>query len=233
MTRALVVPLTAWIGKYFIEQTLSWNQVYSMAVAIGGVFLGALVQLQNEVTDEQYNLTLFGLFILGLSALFQAMETMFENRLFKIEPELSSFTMQTKVALWKLIMVIVVAPFVEIIPAPGSLVEGGKMENPERAIAELGQSTTVQYLIAFQVLMCGLQSFLGVVVIREGNGVLKQAVTLLIIPIIWLFFLTYRGEGKETFDLTQLFGMVFVIGGTLWFIQADQEQAETLKNQSK
>jgi len=146
---------------------------------------------------------------------------MFENRLFQIEPELTSFTMQTAVALWKLIMVIVVAPFVNVIPAPGSLVEGGKMENPERAIAEIAQSSTVQYLIAFQVLMCGLQSFLGVIVIREGNGVLKQAVTLLIIPIIWLFFLTYGGEGKEYFDMTHLFGMFFVIGGTLWFIKAD------------
>ena len=45
MTRALVVPLTAWIGKYLVRQRLSWNQIYAMTLAIGGVFLGALVQL--------------------------------------------------------------------------------------------------------------------------------------------------------------------------------------------
>lgn len=59
--------------------------------------------------------------------------------------------------------------------------------------------------------------------IREGNGILKQAVTLLIIPIIWLFFLAYPGVGKEAFELSSFFGMLFVIGGTLWFINADKE----------
>ena len=83
-----------------------------------------------------------------------------------------------------------IVPFVGKIPAPGSMVEGGTMENLDRAFEEISQSSAVQLLIALQVLMCGLQSFLGVVVIREGNGVLKQAVTLLIIPIIALFFLT-------------------------------------------
>ena len=52
MTRALVVPLTAWIAKYLVYSRLSWNQVSAMSIAVGGVFLGALVQLQSEVTDE-------------------------------------------------------------------------------------------------------------------------------------------------------------------------------------
>lgn len=156
MTRALVVPLTAVIGKYLILQKLSWNQIFAMSMAVGGVFLGALVQLQSEVSNEAYNLTLLGLFILTLSAFFQSMETMLENRLFKIEPDLSSFTMQTAVAIWKLIMVVAIVPFVGKIPAPGSMVEGGTMENIERAFDEVGQSETIQFLIAFQVLMCGL-----------------------------------------------------------------------------
>ena len=146
------------------------------------------------------------------------METMFENRLFQIEPDLTSFTMQTAVALWKLIMVLVVLPFLGMIPSPTGMVEGGKMENLDRAFAEVAQSPVVQGLIAFQVVACGLQSFLGVAVIREGNGILKQAVTLLIIPIIWVFFLVYPGSGGETFELSSLFGMLFVIGGTAWFI---------------
>ena len=118
-------------------------------------------------------------------------------------------------------MVMAIIPFVGMIPAPGSMVEGGMMENIDRAIIEIQQSTAIQGLIAFQVLACGLQSFLGVVVIREGNGVLKQAVTLLIIPIIWLFFLTYTGEGSEDFTLTQLLGMLMVISGTIYYIKAD------------
>ena len=72
------------------------------------------------------------------------METMLENRLFKIEPELSAFTMQTAVALWKLIMVVAIVPLVGKIPAPGSLVEGGTMENINRSIAEISESPTVQ-----------------------------------------------------------------------------------------
>ena len=79
-----------------------------------------------------------------MSAFFQAMETMLENRLFKIEPELSAFTMQTAVALWKLIMVVAIVPLVGKIPAPGSLVEGGTMENINRSIAEISESPTVQ-----------------------------------------------------------------------------------------
>lgn len=125
MTRGLVVPLTAVIGKYLILSKLSWNQIGAMSVAVGGVCLGALVNLQSEMDVDEYRLTLFGLFLLGLSAFFQAMETMLENRIFMIEPELTAFTMQTAVALWKLIMVIVMVPFVDKIPVPGSVVEGG------------------------------------------------------------------------------------------------------------
>ena len=94
MSRALVVPITAIISKYLILTRLSWNQVGAMTVAIGGVFLAALSQLQNEYDDPaHYKVTLWGLFLLVLSAGLQAMETMLENRLFKIEPDLSAFTM--------------------------------------------------------------------------------------------------------------------------------------------
>lgn len=106
--------------------------------------------MQNEYDDpELYQLTLYGLFLLGMSALLQAMETMLENRLFKIEPDLSSFTMQTAVALWKLIMVLILVPFAGKIPSTTSMVEGGKMENLDRAYTEISESHTIQALIAF------------------------------------------------------------------------------------
>ena len=108
-----------------------------MTAAILGVFAGALTQLKGELTEEEYDLTLFGLVLLALSALLQAMETMLENRLFVIEPDLSAFTMQTAVALWKLIMVAALVPFMGKIPAPANIVEGGKMENLERTWEEL------------------------------------------------------------------------------------------------
>ena len=157
------------------------------------------------------------------------METMLENRLFKIEPDLTSFTMQTAVALWKLIMVVALVPFMGKIPASGSVVEGGKMENLGRAWDELSQSSNVQWLLTLTVLSCGLQSFLGVCVIREGDGILKQSVTLFIIPIIWFFFLLYPYEGKETFNLLELIGMIFVIAGTVWYIYEDKYQKERLE----
>ena len=101
------------------------------------------------------------------------METMLENRLFKIEPDLSAFTMQTAVAFWKLVMVILLLPVAEYIPSSSSMVEGGKMENIERAFAEISENKVVFSLISLQVLACGLQSFLGVLVIKESNGILK------------------------------------------------------------
>ena len=57
--------------------------------------------------------------------------------MFKIEPELTSFTLQTAVAFWKLIMVVALIPVVGMIPAPGAMVEGGMMENIDRAIEEV------------------------------------------------------------------------------------------------
>ena len=77
------------------------------------------------------------------------METMLENRLFKIEPDLTSFTMQTAVALWKLIMVLIMIPIAGKIPSTTSMVEGGKMENIERALAEVSESSTIQALLFF------------------------------------------------------------------------------------
>ena len=65
-----MVPLTAWIGRYLVESRLSWNQILAMTVSIGGVFLGAVVQLNEEKTNEEHNLTLIGLLFLSLSAFF-------------------------------------------------------------------------------------------------------------------------------------------------------------------
>ena len=62
-----------------------------------------------------------------------------------------------------------------------------------------------------------------VLVIKESNGILKQAVTLFIIPIIWGFFLFYPGSGGEKFELESFLGMLFTIGGTIWYIYADRE----------
>ena len=93
MTRALIVPLTVVIGRYLVRHTLSWDMLNGMIIAILGVVLACCVQLQAEMTKAEYNVTMIGLVLLCLSAFFQAMETMLENRLFKIEPELSSFTM--------------------------------------------------------------------------------------------------------------------------------------------
>ena len=53
-------------------------------------------------------------------------------------------------------MVMAIIPFVGMVPAPGSMVEGGMMENIDRAIIEIKQSPVIQGLIAFQVLACGL-----------------------------------------------------------------------------
>ena len=54
MSRALVVPTTAVISKYLILTRLSWNQIGAMTVAIGGVFLAALSQLENEKDDPAH-----------------------------------------------------------------------------------------------------------------------------------------------------------------------------------
>ena len=53
------------------------------------------------------------------------------------------------------------------------------------------------------------------------------------IPLITLFFLNYPSTEKETFNLTSFLGMTFVIGGTLWFIQADKEQQEVLDREEE
>ena len=53
------------------------------------------------------------------------------------------------------------------------------------------------------------------------------------IPLITLFFLTNPGKEKETLNLTSLLGMIFVIGGTLWFIHADKEQREILDKEEE
>ena len=70
-------------------------------------------------------------------------------------------------------MVIILIPVAGKIPSTSSMVEGGKMENIQRAIAEISDNKTVLALICFQVIACGLQSFLGVLVIKESNGILK------------------------------------------------------------
>ena len=122
--------------------------------------------MKNEKAHpNHYEFSLYGLLLLVLSAFLQSMETLLENRLFEIEPDLSAFTMQTAVAFWKLVMVILLFPVAKYIPYTSPWLE--------RAFAESTQNKTVFSLICFQVIACGLQSYLGVLVIKESNGILK------------------------------------------------------------
>ena len=90
----------------------------ALAVLLSGMLLATFVQYESEMDDHTFKLTTWGIGLLCLSALIQALEVIIENRIFIIYPKLSAVYLQGAVATWKMIFCILLLPFCGLIEVP-------------------------------------------------------------------------------------------------------------------
>ena len=69
--------------------------------------------------------------------------------------------------------------------------------------------------------------------IKNQNAIQKTIVGLLKIPIIWLFFVLYQGEGNEAWDTLRFLAIVVTTFGAIVYVKLDIETNEMLDVQLK
>ena len=69
ISRALVLPITALLSKFFIRKFFSWSMLFGLTLLLGGMTLASYVQFDQEMSLNEYNMSWIGVFLLILSAL--------------------------------------------------------------------------------------------------------------------------------------------------------------------
>ena len=108
--------------------------------------------------------------MLGVSAFIQACETILENHLFTLDPDMSSFYLQSAVASWKVIFTAAILPFCQLIVVPEEYVTGGKFESPGTALSLLMINPHLLWLFLVMMAANGLHAVFGMAIIKEESA---------------------------------------------------------------
>ena len=151
-------------------------------MAIGGVILAASVFYKIEEKDIIESKFSIFMVLLGIRALLQAFQSSLVQKCFNEQPGLPAFTAQCAMCLWKLFWLMLAMPFLDMAPAPGGI-EGKTALQSIRETLELDHEA--RYLVIAQAVLVGIQAILSVSVIKEGNAVMQQTLTLMVLPCLY------------------------------------------------
>ena len=100
------------------------------------LIFGASIEAKKDLfTKNQW----IGYIMLVFSAIFQAFEISLEERLFKIEPELTPLGLQQAVSTWKIILVLVFAGVCNLLPDSLGKTFGSNYESISLAMFNLNE----------------------------------------------------------------------------------------------
>ena len=228
MSRALVLPITAVLSRILIRKLFNWKMIAALCVLLAGMTLATFVQYEGEMSSDEFKLTTVGIVLLCLSATIQSLEIIIENRLFIIDPNMSTFYMFGAVAAWKMIFTVLILPFCSLIKVPEEYVTGGRFESLGPAISLIFRNSSLCWLFIIMSSANGLHAIFGIEIIKGESAMQRQIAMMLVTPTVWVFFLLYSGEGQESFNWKQLLGLFLLIIGIFWYIMADRKYGEEL-----
>jgi len=111
-----------------------------------------------------------------------------------------------------------------MITVPTSIISSGKLEVFSLVFEEIGTGSS---LLLGQILLYlvanGASALFSMLIIKDESAVMRQAVMLLVIPSVWLYFL---GQGTEQFSWLELCGMLLVVAATLYYVHVDRLAVE-------
>ena len=63
-------------------------------------------------------------------------------------------------------------------------------------------------------------------IIKMTNAMQKVMLALLKTFLMWIFFMLWKGEGHEDFNIIKMFGMLLLSIGTIYYIMLDIEEID-------
>ncbi|CAI2371437.1 unnamed protein product [Moneuplotes crassus] len=105
----------------------------------------------------------------------------------------------------------------QYIPCEAEICNNGKVENTRVAFEFMAQSTPLILLLVGNLIFTTLMTAFSMAVTKYVSAtakiILKQVKTV----VVWLFFLVYRGDGHESFQVLQLIGFLILCIGVILF----------------
>ena len=112
------------------------------------------------------------------------------------------------------------------IPCPEAICEGGQLENPSRVFELLQGDSKLLCYVVVTALLAAVSQFLGMMVIKHENAVHKITITLAMVAIVWIFFMSWPYAGHEDFSWLMAIGIVLIFIGSFWFVYADRQNKQ-------
>ena len=141
MMKALALPISVSFSRWSllrIRKLYNGKQIGSLVgilVAVIWIFVASIEAKKDWFSKDQW----IGYILLVFSAIFQAFEISFEERLFMIEPELTPLGLQQAVSTWKIILVLVFTGVCNLLPDSLGKTFGSNYESMSLAIFNLNE----------------------------------------------------------------------------------------------
>ena len=84
-----------------------------------------------------------------------------------------------------------ILPFCSLIVVPEEYVTGGRFESMGTAISLLMLNKHLLFLFIIMMAANGLHAVFGMSIIKEESAMQRQAIMMLVVPTVWIFFMIY------------------------------------------
>ncbi|KAF4665639.1 hypothetical protein FOL47_004493 [Perkinsus chesapeaki] len=222
MLRGSMIIFSAVFSVAFLKRQLKafhWFGVFLcvVAVVVVGVANMRSTAIDNSPTDETAGLRAFGMVMIILGQIVQALQVVVEERLLR-HHTIAPFLITGMEGVWgTLLMFLVAFPIVYIIPGH----DAGSAENPYDTFTMIQNSTELQWLILLYVFSVFTYNMSGILVTYALSAVHRTMLEASRTAVIWMVDLAIHaiapdspfGEVWSLWSWLQLFGFGLLIFG--------------------
>lgn len=217
MMRGTLVFVIAFFSILFLGRKLFRHHWSSLSVILAGLILvGAspLIYPDPKAEEEEGNEALYvviGIALIVFSQLFLGMHMITEEKLFQ-KYHLHPLKVVGWEGLWGVIIYTILLTIFQFIPCSIEKVcPHGTIEDTIQAFREWGRNdwlwiSTILYTISIAAFNC-----LGVSITKYASAAQRSTIDMSRTAVIWIFFLSYQGNGHERFIWTELVGFILLI----------------------
>ena len=157
--------------------------------------------------------------MLAVSACFSAFEVTLENRLFRIDPDLTALGLQQAISIWKMILVFVLFIASNFFEKLGEAT-GSDMESLAIAVKNLNEEKSLYTMMFALMFFNALAANLGMQIVKNENAVFKQSAMLLPIPVAWIVSMIQHEE--KSYTTPTLIGQMMLVTSVLAYMWWDR-----------
>ena len=220
MMRGCLVFIIAIMSVLFLKRVLYRHHWTSLGVILVGLALvGASPLIYPTESDDDDDSTamkvIVGIVLVIVAQFFTGCHMVTEEKLFH-DYYLHPLKLVGWEGLWGILIyscLLVIFQFIKC--SNVDVCPHGTIENVPEALREWGLNSALWITTIFYIISVASFNCLGVTITKYASAAQRSTIDMSRTAIVWVFFLSYRGNGHEEFIWLELIGFIFIICGTL------------------